>query len=117
MRLRAFISVLLFLLLGGLSLRGQSTMLVCGMVRNPSDDNKPISDSMLKIIAYNTVAEARDVKAKFDAWQEDGAVGSFEDFGLVLETTPDLGYYEIQVYPAGALLRYAMYLRKLPGPR
>lgn len=96
--------ILLSLLLSSLHLYGQDRMLVFGMVRNPIDDNKPITDTELRIIGYNTVAEAQDVKAKFEAWQKAGAVGSFQDFGLIIETTPDLGYYEIQVYPNGALL-------------
>lgn len=96
--------ILLLLLLSSLYVYGQDRMLVFGMVRNPIDDNKPITDTELRIIGYNTVAEAQDVKAKFEAWQKAGAEGFFQDFGLIIETTPDLGYYEIQVYPNGALL-------------
>lgn len=104
MKAQSVIFLLLLTLLHLSSLNAQDRMLVIGTVTNSADDNKPITDPLLRIIAYNTVAEARDVKNKFDAWQSAGAFGAFEDFGLIVETTPDLGYYEIQAYPDGALL-------------
>lgn len=102
MRIRVLISFLA-LLLSQAMLPAQNQMLVFGKISNPTDDNRPVTDPMLTVYAYNTVAEAHDAEVRIKEWQASGGAGVL-DFGLVAKTTPELGYYEIRVYPDGALL-------------
>lgn len=80
----------------------QDKKLVSGRITNKSDGDKPLTD--VKILAYNTVAEAEDDLVKFIEAKNTGGWFYPE---LATEAFPDTGgYYEVTVSETGALIFY-----------
>ena len=97
--LRGWLLLALLLAFAPVRLTAQDRKIVSGHVINKGDDNKPFDD--ITIYAYNTVAEANDAYLRYKRSWTDGTLFSP---GLVIETKPEHGYYEISVAPSGALL-------------
>lgn len=98
-RIQAILLSFLAALLISVPVQAQERKIVSGMVRNTGDGNKPFDD--ITIYAYNTVAEAQDA---YLSWKRAWEGGRMFDPGLVIETSPENGYYEVSVAPTGAIL-------------
>ena len=100
---KALHMILFFLLLtaAGQMVHAQERIIVQGVVTNPDDDNKAISDG-LKIFVYNTVGEANQA---YKLAKEAQATNGWFNPGLTIEVYPDqTGFYEARVTPTGALM-------------
>lgn len=87
---------------GGSFCAAQDKKLVTGRVTNKSDNNKPITD--IEILAYNTVAEAKDDFEKMKLARESG--GFFFPEQATSAILLEGGYYEVNVAQTGAIIFY-----------